>query len=356
MNEVEELTRELVRVPSHGDETEAGDFIESWLRDETDATVERDGIGNVVAHRGGTEIALVGHHDTVPPAEGQVEDGAPTVEKRDGRLYGRGTADMKGALAAAMVAFRDADATDTAFASFVGEETGGRGAEHATENGFVPNRAVVVEGSAGYSSPSAFDVVVAHRGRREVRVTAQGEAEHAGDADGNTNAVYKAVDAINQIRRYENGTATVKVGKESLSIEGKATVTRVKGHGEATNVTPSRCEFTVDQRTVPDAGSDTLDFGLGTDVSAEAVDEMPPMACDDPDFARTVRDAARSTGASEFVTKPHATDAGRLAETGVSTVVCGPAERGEAHTDDESVSVDAVVRASEVYQRVLEES
>ena len=356
MNEVEKLTRELVRVPSHEDETKAGDLVEGWLREKTDATVERDEVGNVVARRGGTDVALVGHHDTVPPADGQVEDGVPTVEKRDGRLYGRGTADMKGALAAGMVAFRDAEASDTAFASFVGEESGGVGAEHATENGFVPDRAVVVEGSADYSSPGAFDVAVAHRGRREVRITAQGETEHAGDADENTNAVYAAVDAVNQIRRYENDEATVGIGDETLSIEGNATVTRISGRGEAINVTPSRCEFTVDQRTVPDAGSDTPNFGLGTEVSAEAVDEMPAMACDDPDFARTVRDAARSTGASEFVTKPHATDAGRLGEAGVSCVVCGPAERGEAHTDDESVSVDAVVRASEVYRRVLEEA
>jgi acetylornithine deacetylase len=259
---------------------------------------------------------------------------------------------MKGALAAAMAAFRDAEEEGTAFASFVGEESGGVGARYATSNGFVPDRAVVVEGSAGYSSPDALDVAVAHRGRREVRGIADGEAEHAGVAGDGRNPVYDAVDAVNRIRRYENREATVELGDRSFSMEGSATVTRVEGRGEATNVTPSRCEFTVDERTVPGEGLDLGALGVGIEV----VSEMPPMECDDTGFARMVRDGAREVGASEYVTKPHATDAGWLAEAGSSTVVCGPAERGEAHTDDESVSVEAVVRASEVYRRVLEEA
>jgi len=357
MEEVEELTRELVRIPSYEDETRAGDFIENWLLKETDATVtvERDEAGNVVARRGEPETALVGHHDTVPPADGQVEDGTPTVENRDGRLYGRGTADMKGALAAGMVAFRDATCDGAAFASFVGEEIGGIGAKHAIENGFVPDRAVVVEGSAGYSSPGSFDAVVAHRGRRELRVVAHGEAEHAGEADDSSNAVYAAVDDINRMRRYESPEVEVGtgLGDESLEVEGSLTVTGIEGRGEATNVVPSRCEFVVDERTVPGAPPYDLDE---VDGEATVADEMPPMECDDPGFAGTVREVGREDAAAEFVVKPHATDAGHLAAAGSSCVVCGPAERGEAHTDDESVSVEVLVRAERVYRRVLERS
>ena len=351
MNEVEKLTRELVRTPSHEDETEAGDLIEGWLRDETDAGVERDDAGNVVARRGDAELALVGHHDTVPPADGQVKNGAPTVEKRDGRLYGRGTADMKGALAAGMVAFRDADTSDVGFASFVGEESGGVGARHATGNGFVPERAVVVEGSTGYSSPGAFDVAVAHRGRREVRGVARGERGHAGDADDDGNPVYAAVDGINQIRRYESPETCPEIDGEEVSLEGTATVTGVRTSDEATNVTPSRCAFTVDERTVPEGSLDLETVGVETEV----VGEMPPMVCDDDGFAREVRETARETGASEYVAKPHATDAGWLASAGTSTVVCGPAEQGEAHTDGESVDLGALVRSERVYRAVLEE-
>lgn len=351
MGEVEELTRELVRIPSYEDETEAGDYVEEWLRRETDASVERDEAGNVLARHGSERVALVGHHDTVPPVEGQTDDGVTTVEERDGRLYGRGTADMKGALASAMLAFRDSSTEGTAFASFVGEERGGVGAKHATSNGFAPDRAVVVEGSAGYSSPTSFDTAVAHRGRRELRVVAHGEAKHAGEADDGSNAVYAAVDAINRMRQYESPTVDIEMGDSSFEVGGSLTVTRIEGRGGATNVVPSRCEFVVDERTVPGATPYDLD-----DAKAEAsvVDEMPPMECDDPGFARTVREAAREDGAAEFVVKPHATDAGHLAEAGSSCVVCGPAERGEAHTDDESVAVEELERAERVYRRVLE--
>jgi acetylornithine deacetylase len=348
MEEVEELTRELVRLPSWEDETLAGDYIEDWLREETDATVERDEAGNVLAWHGKAEerVALVGHHDTVPPADAQVEDGVPTVEKSDGRLYGRGTADMKGAVAAAMLAFRDASCEDTAFASFVGEERGGVGAKHATRNGFVPDRAVVGEGSSGYSSPGTLDVATAHRGRREVRVVAEGEATHSVDSTDDSNPIYASVDVINRIRQYETPTVDVEGGR----LEGSLTVTHIEGRGEATNVVPSRCEFVVDERTVPGVSP----YGFCEDVKTKVLDEMPPMECDDTDFARLVRDATREDGESELVVKPHATDAGWLGSAGVSCVVCGPAERGEAHTDDESVSVDVLLLSERAYRRVLE--
>jgi acetylornithine deacetylase len=351
VNELEELTRELVRVPSYEDETEVGNTIEGWLREETEAEVERDDAGNVMALRGDPDVALVGHHDTVPPADGQMKNGAPTVEKRDGRLYGRGTADMKGALAAAMVGFREADGSNIAFASFVGEERGGIGARHAMNDGFIPDRAVVVEGSKDYSSSESLDVAVAHRGRREIRFVTHGKAEHAGGGPDESNAVYAAVDAINQIRQYENPETTVEIGEKQFPVQGSATVTRVEGKGEAVNVTPSECEFVVDERTVPNSPVLSLDE-LSADTTL--IDEMPPMECADEGFAETVRNAAREDGESRFVTKPHATDAGWLAQSGTSTVVCGPAELGEAHTEDESVSLDALERSESVYRRVLE--
>ncbi|PSQ29400.1 peptidase M20, partial [Halobacteriales archaeon QS_9_68_17] len=151
MNDVTDLTRDLVAVPSHGDETAAGDAVEDWLRAETDADVRRDDAGNVVARKGpgDASLALVGHHDVVPPDEEQVAgDGAYVVDERDGRLHGRGAADMKGAVAAAMCAFRDAappDGLELVFASFVGEEAGGEGARHAVGEGFAPDYAVVGE-------------------------------------------------------------------------------------------------------------------------------------------------------------------------------------------------------------------
>ncbi|MFC3958955.1 M20 family metallopeptidase [Halovivax cerinus] len=381
--DVATLARELVSIPSHDDETAAGDRIESWLRSETDASITRDDAGNVIARRGpgdGRTLALVGHHDVVPPDESQVAtadangrgaddrhvDGHRTgeyvVEERDGRLYGRGTADMKGAVAAMLLAFRDATVVadgdrsngrdELVFASFVGEEIGGEGVRHAIDEGFAPDVAVVGEGSTNYSRPGVTDVAVAHKGRRASTITAHGEAAHASEPEAGTNAIYRASEAVDVVR--ELSAPEVTIAGESLS--GSVVVTEIDG-GSAWNVVPERCTITVDERTVPGERA-PLDRVEAIDgVEWDVDQDLPPMACEDDEFADTVLDAARQVheqrGEPEpvHVTKPHATDAGWLADrAGTECVIVGPAEPGEAHTADESVSIDVLERCRAVYR------
>jgi len=357
VSELRELTERLVSIPSHDDETEAGDEIEAWLREHTDADVHRDDAGNVRAWRAldepGESLALVGHHDVVPPDDSQVaESGGFRVEERDGRLHGRGTADMKGAVAAMLLAFRDADPTrPLGFASFVGEETGGEGARHAVDDGFGPDWAVVGEGSTGYSADGVLDVAVAHKGRRASTLEAAGESAHASEPAAGENAVYRAADAVDVVRDLDAPTA--EVHGERLS--GSVAVTGIDG-GTAWNVIPDGCSVTVDERTVP---GERADLGRTEDVPGVSwtVDQdLPPMACGSDELADRALSAVRATqdGAGEHVAKPHATDAGWLAEAGVACVVCGPAEPGEAHTAGESVSPDALDRCRRTYRRLAE--
>ncbi|ADB62377.1 peptidase M20 [Haloterrigena turkmenica DSM 5511] len=370
--EVVDLTRELVSIPSHEDETAAGDYIEAWLRRETDADVHRDGAGNVIARKGsgGETLALVGHHDVVEPAASQIAastdgDSEYALEERDGRLYGRGAADMKGAVAAAMLAFRDSEVPPASsgettsgnatpggeliFASFVGEEVGGVGARHAIDRGFAPDYAVVGEGSTGYSSPGVTDVAIAHKGRRGSTITARGEAAHASEVGAGENAIYRATDAVDRVRDLE--PPSVEVAGETL--EGSLAVTEIEG-GSAMNVVPDRCELTVDERTVPGERA-ALERVTDLEGVEWTVDQdLPPMRCDDEAFAEAVLEAADAAqpGSPELITKPHATDAGWLAAAGAECVICGAAEPGEAHTEDESVSLEVLERCWETYRRL----
>jgi len=391
-SDVRALARDLVSVPSHDAEAAVGDRIESWLRDHTDAAVHRDDAGgperggNVIARTGSGEssLALVGHHDVVAPDESQVEDGeyvvrAETADGDDGdrRLYGRGSADMKGAVAAAMCAFRDADPTpegELVFASFVGEEMGGIGAQAAIEDGFAPDYAVVGEGSTGYSAPGVTDVAVAHKGRRGSTLVAEGSAAHASEVETGVNAIYRATDAVDVVRDLAFPTAEV-LGHE---LSGSVAVTEVDG-GSAWNVIPERCEVTVDERTVPGERADLERAAAVDGVTWTVEQDLPPMACDDPAFADAVlaaardaheteretgssdratgrdeRSAASGDGAPEQVVKPHATDAGWLADAGTTCVVCGPSEPGEAHTATESVSLPVLDRCYRIYRGVAE--
>ena len=366
------LTEELVAIPSHrgsdSDESAAGEFVADWLRDHTDAAVTHDAHGNVIARKGpGSEsLALVGHHDVVPPDDSQVDDdGEYVVERRatterasgsetprEPRLYGRGTADMKGSLAAAMLAFADADSADgeLVFASFAGEEQGGVGCQAAIEDGFSVDHAVVVEGSTGYSESGVTDVAVAHKGRRGSTIVAEGEAAHASEVAAGENAIYRSTDAVDIVRDLDF-PATEVLGHE---LRGSVAVTEIDG-GSAWNVVPERCEATVDERTVPGERAPLDRVERVDGVSWRVDQDLPPMACGDAAFADAVLDAATATqdGTPEHVVKPHATDAGWLAAAGTDCVVVGAAEPGEAHTADESVSIDILERCRRIYDGVI---
>ncbi|WIV65748.1 M20 family metallopeptidase [Natrialbaceae archaeon AArc-T1-2] len=364
-----ELTRKLVAIPSHDDEAAAGDYLEGWLRRETDANVFRDEIGNVFARTGeacGAEtedratLAFVGHHDVVAPDGTQIDGDGYALEERAGRLYGRGTADMKGTLAAATVAFRDVanaeidrrdgePARELVFASFVGEEVGGVGARHAIEHGFVPDYAVVGEGSTGYSGPDVTDVAVAHKGRRGSTITAYGVSSHASEPHAGENAIYRATDAVDLVRSLEAPAVSVAGDR----LEGSVVVTEIDG-GAAMNVVPDRCTITVDERTVPGERAPLERVERIDGVEWTVDQDLPPMRCTDETFAETVLAAASEvqSGSPALVTKPHATDAGWLAAAGTDCVICGAAEPGEAHTEDESVSVTVLERCHEIYRSV----
>jgi acetylornithine deacetylase len=351
-----ELTRDLVSIPSHEDEREAGAFIADWLREHTDASVTHSDVGNVIARRNegaDTALALVGHHDVVPPDEDQTDEDGYVVLERQGRLYGRGAADMKGSLAAAMVAFRDAvPDCELVFASFAGEEDGGVGCRAAIEDGFAPDYAIVGEGSTGYSAEEVTDVAIAHKGRRGVTVTAEGEAAHASEPEAGENAIYRASDAVDIVRGLSAPTTRV-LGHE---MSGSVIVTEIEG-GSGWNVIPEGCEFTVDERTVPGERAELEGVESVFGVSLTIDQDLPPMACDDADFAEAVLAAADDSqdGTPEQVVKPHATDAGWLASrAGTACVVCGAAEPGEAHTATESVSLAVLEQCAEIYRRVAE--
>ncbi|MCU4926227.1 M20/M25/M40 family metallo-hydrolase [Halobacteria archaeon AArc-dxtr1] len=354
MTTVTELTRELVSIPSHEDEAAAGRFLVSWLERETDAAVVRDDAGNVIARtgEGAPTLALVGHHDVVPPADSQLDGDAYHLEERDGRLYGRGTADMKGALAAMLLAFRDADPdAELVFASFAGEEQGGVGVQAAIEDGFAPDYAVVGEGSTNYSGDDVTDVAVAHKGRRGSTILARGSAAHASNPGAGENAIYRATDAVDLLREIE--PPTVSVAGERLA--GSLVVTEIEG-GSAWNVVPDQCTVTVDERTVPSERAPVERVADVADVEWRVDQDLPPMRCTDDAFAELVLAAANAAqpAVPEFVTKPHATDAGWLAASGTECVIYGAAEPGEAHTDDESVSIAVLERCFETYRSLAE--
>ena len=144
-------------------------------------------------------------------------------------------------------------------------------------------------------------------------------------------------------------------------VRGSVAVTEIEG-GSAWNVVPERCAVTVDERTVPGERAPLERVEAIEGVSWTVDQDLPPMACDDEAFAEAALASARAAldgppaddDGPRLVSKPHATDAGWLAAAGVTCVVCGPAEPGEAHTATESVSLDVLERCERLYRDLAE--
>ncbi|OYR86185.1 peptidase M20, partial [Halorubrum sp. E3] len=115
------------------------------------------------------------------------------------------------------------------------------------------------------------------------------------------------------------------------------------------------------ERTVPGDRADLARAAEAVDgVDWEIDQDLPPMACGDDTFADAALAAASEVhdelglDAPEHVVKPHAADAGWLAEAGTDCVVCGASEPGEAHTESESVAVDVLERCYRIYETLGE--
>ncbi|PTD94557.1 peptidase M20 [archaeon SCG-AAA382B04] len=322
-NELVKKTKELVKIPSWEDEKEASKYVCDLVDGEIDE------IGNVFASKGEgeKEIAFISHLDTVPPSN-ELE-----VYTENSRIFGRGAADMKGSLIAMALAFNKASPNQKlTFASFVGEETDARGVKHAVKNGFSPDYSIIGEGTANYSQKDKLDVCVAHRGRKEVEIETKGVSSHASQPEFGENAILEMFDVIKKIQNTEPPKEEV-FGEE---MKAGSCITQIESEG-ATNVVPDKCQITMDVRTIPNKNYD-LEFG---DKHRIVTDVLPMKTKNEELIKALERSVEKETGYSpNRIIKPQATDAGFLAENGSDTIILGPSEPTEPHSNNESVSID----------------
>lgn len=198
--ELEGLVKDLVRIPSHSAvptrEKAVAEFLKEFLEGEGVAVklrrVEKDR-PNVIASLdgtgGGKSLMLNGHTDTVPPYEMDIPPFTPRIDK--GRLYGRGSLDMKGglgAMAMTLVALDRAKVElrgDLYLAAVVGEEEKSEGTEDIVLNGPRADMAIVGE-------PTDLEVQPSHRGLEWFDIHFHGKASHSGQAERGVNAISMA--------------------------------------------------------------------------------------------------------------------------------------------------------------------
>ena len=312
--------------------------------------------------RGG--LLVLGHTDTVPSGDGWTcEPFAARIES--GRLVGRGAADMKGGLAAAVAAM-DALARagpplrePVTLAAVIDEEERGRGVRAFLARRPQARYALVPE-------PTELETVIACRGNCYVELVVEGRAAHAGSAELGRNAIYGAVRAVESIRRLDRELAA-----DTHPLLGRAawSVGTIHG-GTATAMVPAACSISVDRRLLPgQSGAQALSEVEGTlgelaleddglEARAELVMEIPSfeVASDHP-LVQIAHRASLDAGAPERPLSgwTAACDGGYvMRDAGIPAIVLGPGSVAEqAHKRDESVELAEVVLAARVYALAL---
>ena len=301
---------------------------------------------SVIARRrgsgGGRSLLLNGHLDTVGVA-GMDRPHQPWVE--NGRLYGRGSYDMKGAIAAILVAVVDAPELkgDLIVTAVADEEFGSIGTQAVLERVHA-DAAIVVE-------PTELQLAVAHRGFVSFEIETQGVAAHGSRPDLGVDAIARmghvlvALEGLD--RRLQAGDRHVLVGPASLHaslIEG----------GQEYSSYPSRCLLTGERRTIPGETLEQIERELRA-VAGDAEVRLgfgrEPFETPAGPFADLV---ARLAGGVERVGVPFWTDAALIADAGIPTVLFGPVGSG-AHADVEWVDLASLERVREVVLRTAVE-
>jgi len=329
-------------------------LLQSW-----GATVEvRDvlpGRPNVLARFPGLDatrsLMFEAHSDTVPVDGMTVPPFGGRVD--GGRLYGRGACDDKGSLAAMLLGLRqylDAGApppVDCWLVSTCDEEVGAAGARAL---GIRPDMAIVGE-------PTELAIYSAHKGALRWRVTTRGRTAHSATPEQGVNAIVAMGRVIDRLTGpYAAALAArphPRLGAPTFSIG------TIRG-GTQLNVVPDRCEIGIDRRLVPGETASAATAELravlaGLAVEIEELNQYPAFEeQEDSDVARLATAGCREAlGEAAFGVAPWCSNAGIFKAAGIPCVLFGPGSTAQAHTPDEFIELDQVVRAARAYAAMI---
>lgn len=374
MSDVAELAARLVEIESinpdvvrgGSGETELARFAAEWCGRaglETSLEEAAPGRPNVVAvargKGGGRSLMLNAHMDTVGIA-GMTDPFSPRLE--GGRLYGRGAYDMKGSLAACMLATAEAMARglsgDVVLTAVADEEFASVGTE-AVAASLTADAAIVTE-------PTEMQLAVAHRGFVHLEIETTGRAAHGSMPELGIDAIAKmgrVLVGIEQLDGQLRATPT-----HPLLASGSVHASLIEG-GQEYSSYPARCLLQAERRTIPGetaslveqqvrdlverSGSGDAEFSADVRLlGSRGPFEVP---ADEPVVEAVRRHATAVLGAEpEIIGVPYWADSALLAEAGIPTVLFGP--RGEgAHAEVEWVDLASLERCVEIYLAVAGE-
>ncbi|MBH3460567.1 acetylornithine deacetylase [Pseudomonas putida] len=303
--------------------------------------------------RGG--VVLSGHTDVVP-VDGQAWSVEPfRLSERDGRLYGRGTADMKGFIAsvlAAVPAFLAQPLTTPVHLAFsYDEEVGCLGVrsmlEALEQRPNKPRLCLIGE-------PTELKPVLGHKGKLAMRCQVHGAACHSAYAPYGVNAIEYAAQLIGKLGEIGGELARPEHHDARFDPPFSTVQTGVIKGGRALNIVPEECEFDFEVRALPGFEAKVVAERLQTyaetdllprmravsetsDIRLKPLSAYPGLAT--PEDSEAARLVALLSGSEDFGTVAFGTEGGLFDQAGIPTVVCGPGSMDQGHKPDEFVSV-----------------
>jgi len=368
---VVEMTRLLVAAESAnppGNERRAAEVARGLLDElgaevsEVESAPGRVSLVGRVGDRGSPTLLVNGHLDTVPVGPAPWSHDPFEGEVSDGRLWGRGAADMKGGVAAAIEAVHAVRRSgselpcDVVFHLVADEERGGQlGTRVLLERGLIAADACIVP------EPTGLDICVAERGILHLDVRLHGRPAHASEPRNGVSAIEKAAKVVLAVHAADFGHPA-----HPLLGSPTANAGMING-GTGANVVAEHCTVTIDHRALPgqreeDAVDDVRrlietidDPELRYELLPIVFGEASELRQDHPWVGRMGATIAAATGRRpRVIGMPFATDARFMRnQVGIPAVVCGPGAIEQAHVVDEWVSVDALVDAAAVYASIM---
>ncbi len=314
-------------------------------------------------------IVLSGHSDVVPVTDQEWSSDPFVMAERDGNLFGRGTCDMKGFIAATIAMapqFAAAKLTRPLhFAFTYDEEVGCLGAAQLAEDlerrGLKPSLAIIGE-------PTSMRIIEGHKGCCEYTTRFQGLAGHGSSPDLGVNAVEYAVRFVarllelrDQLKgrapangRFDPPWTTLNVG----ALHG----------GDVHNVIAPRAHVNWEMRPVQGADASFVKTAIrayadkvllpamravhpGASIETEVIGEVAGLIPTDDNEARQI--VSELTGANGADLVPFGTEAGIFQALGMDVVVCGPGSIEQAHKADEYLSLDQLSQCLNMFQGMV---
>ena len=325
------------------------------------------------AHDGQTQggIILSGHTDVVP-VDGQTWASDPfTLTERDGKLFGRGAADMKGYIAASLALVPEFLAMPRAkpihLAYSYDEEVGCVGAPVMLAE--LKARGLSADGCV-VGEPTGMQVVVAHKGINLFTCKVHGRAAHSSLTPRGCNAIEYAAQLICRIREIADHFKANGPYDDLYDVPFTTMTTNLVKGGIAVNTIPDLCEFTYEFRNLPGMSPASVQARVEQYVRDELVPRMrrefeqaeveiqtgafaPSLEASEQDAVTALVRALTQDSATRKVA--YGTEAGLFQDVGIPTVVCGPGHIEQAHKPDEFVAIDQL-ETCERFMRKLGQS